>query len=600
MSQPSLIEPLERRRLLNCYMLIDLGTLGGLVSYAYDVNSNDQVVGYSLTADGRDRAFRFEDVNRNGVADAGEMVDLGALAGDAASYAWGINDAGAVVGTSRSTPMPEESGVERAVRFNPGAAPTDLALGEGSNAFAINNRGQIAGGAAVGIRSLGFIRSATGTVTSFEGGMPGAAYTDVRAIDFFAAAVGFTSAFVGDSGFLRLPDGTTTLVGHPSPALPYSYAWDIAETGPTPGGAYYVTGEGFNSAGEYHAFLYHSGTDAVTDLGTLPGFGGSAGYGVQGNGTVVGRAEPVEGGPGPSHAFIYGDGVMRDLNDLLPHDSGWTLTEARAISPTGAIAGFGIAPDGATRAFLLRPAPPARVVGRHVFYNNSAFDGRDRSANELDDNAIPPDKEPLTFPGRPASSLNVTSYSKGINGIMVDVSDPGRTLRDVEFEFRVGNSDDPSAWTPAPPALDVPHTRPAAGEQRGDRWTVTWPDRSIRNTWLQVTTILTDCSGEQARDVFYYGNLPGDTGLPGVATDLAVTARDLVFTRLAVSDKPASIASRLDHNRDGRVNVLDVAAVRGNFSASLRLISPPAAAPAECVADGDGSGASAATALLRE
>jgi len=70
---------------MSAYAVMDLGTLGGSLSWAYDLNNNNQVVGYANDAAGNDRAFLFTDANGNGVADAGEMVNLGELAGDAAS-----------------------------------------------------------------------------------------------------------------------------------------------------------------------------------------------------------------------------------------------------------------------------------------------------------------------------------------------------------------------------------------------------------------------------------------------------------------------------------------------------------------------------------
>jgi probable HAF family extracellular repeat protein len=582
------LELLEPRRLLNCYTLMDLGTLGGADSYAFDVNANDQVVGYSTNSSGQHQPFLFTDVNRNGRRDGGEMADIG----PANSYAWGIApDTANVVGTSRSAPLPNEAD-ERAVRLSINQV-SNLGLGDGSNAYAINTQGTIVGGALIQGRYQGFIRSPSGQVTAVDPGMVGAVYTDLRAIDFFGATIGNTRSFISESGFLRLPDGTTTFVGHTGATLPYSYAWDLAST--TPFGSYHVVGEGFNSAGEYRAFLYHSTTGDVTDLGTLPGFGNSAAYGVE-SGIVVGRVEPLEGSPGPSHAFVYRNGVMRDLNDLVPAGSGWTLTEARAIGPGGDIAGFGIAPDGATRAFLLSPATPARVSGAHVFYNNSAFDGHNPVANAADDDAIPFGKEPLRIPGRPASSLNVTGYSKGINGIMVDVLDEDDTLRDVDFEFRVGNTTDPASWSAAPAPAAAPVVRPGAGRQGADRWTITWPDGAIRNTWLQVTTVMTDCTGEQTRDVFYYGNLVGDTGSTDL--DLAVSPRDLALTRRAVGTAPTTPHLPMDHNRDGRVNVIDVALTWRNMGASLaRLSALPAPASAS---DAPQGAVVSATALVRE
>ena len=54
-------------------------------------------------------------------------------------------------------------------------------------------------------------------------------------------------------------------------------------------------------------------------------------------------------------------------------------------------------------------------MGRHVFYNNSAFDGNDPRANADDDLAVAPDKQAL-LPGQTATFVNYTSYGGGING----------------------------------------------------------------------------------------------------------------------------------------------------------------------------------------
>ncbi len=94
---------------------------------------------------------------------------------------------------------------------------------------------------------------------------------------------------------------------------------------------------------------------------------------------------------------------------------------------------------------------PARVVSRHVFYNNSKWDENSPAAGPADDTAIAPNKTAL-LPGQRASFANYTSYSKGINGIIADIqglSDPiGISLED--FQFRVGRNNDPSTWTIQP------------------------------------------------------------------------------------------------------------------------------------------------------
>lgn len=74
--------------------LTDLGTLGGGSSFAYGINDSDSVVGYSWLPDGTDHAFVWID---------GTMFDLNSLipsdSGWVLSQAFGINDAGQIVGT---------------------------------------------------------------------------------------------------------------------------------------------------------------------------------------------------------------------------------------------------------------------------------------------------------------------------------------------------------------------------------------------------------------------------------------------------------------------------------------------------------------------
>lgn len=70
------------------YQVIDLGTLGGNSSRAYDINELTQIVGVAKNNSGEDRAFLWQD---------GNMINLETLEGDF-SWAYGLNNAGQVVG----------------------------------------------------------------------------------------------------------------------------------------------------------------------------------------------------------------------------------------------------------------------------------------------------------------------------------------------------------------------------------------------------------------------------------------------------------------------------------------------------------------------
>ena len=217
---------------------------------------------------------------------------------------------------------------------------------------------------------------------------------------------------------------------------------------------------------------------------------------------------------------------------------------------------------------------PSAIVGRHLFYDNSTFDGNLSGLNEADDAALATDKTAL-LPGEIATLANYTSYSRGINGIMIDMTGLTGTLSASDFTFRTGNDNKPMGWaTVAAPETIV--VRPAAGAAGSSRVELAWADQPIKNSWLQVTVNATSRTGLAQADVFYFGNAVGESG--NDLADAIVNSVDELAARNNPQPfhTPATITNRYDYNRDGLVNATDQILARSSSTtpqAALKLIA---------------------------
>ena len=115
-------------------------------------------------------------------------------------------------------------------------------------------------------------------------------------------------------------------------------------------GKWQIVGHSHTSGGQFHAFLYSDGV--MKDLGTLGGTTSTA-YGINDSSQIVGDARTAEAS---LHAFLYTGGVMHDLGTL-----GGTASNGYGINELGQIVGWSYTAAAADHAFLCTtyggPAP---------------------------------------------------------------------------------------------------------------------------------------------------------------------------------------------------------------------------------------------------
>jgi probable HAF family extracellular repeat protein len=253
----------------------------------------------------------------------------------------GINDSGQVVGYSA------RSGAEHAFLWDAVNGMQDLGtLPGGTESFAtgINNSGQVVGRSGIAGRfpAHAFLWDATHGMQDL-GTLPGGNFSEARGINNSGQVVGYSDA-AGTQGYghaFLWQNGVMTDLGT-LPGDGESYAYGISDSGQ-------VVGEsrGFPT----HAFLWDA-VHGMQNLGTLSR--DAQAYGINSNGQVVGTSEIFDPDFGINHAFVWQDGTVSDLNDLIPLGSVWTLVYAYAINNAGQIALYGS--NGHTaHAVLLTP-----------------------------------------------------------------------------------------------------------------------------------------------------------------------------------------------------------------------------------------------------
>jgi len=322
------------------YKVIDLGTLpGGNLSNALGVNDQGEVVGLASNPSGFPIAFRW--------TKAGGMKALGTLGG-ASSSAQSINDANQIVGQADINP----AGFTDAFLWQKGKmTPLGSLGGQLSRANAINydpltkTFTQIAGWSMVSDNSAYHAVIWDHTLnTTTDLGTLGGTNSWGLGNNCNGQVVGQSDTTVGGSADAFLWDPARGMQDLGTLGGDISWANAVNCSGMVVGTSYLFL------MTEQHAFL--STANGMLDLGT---FGGtvSEAYSINKYGKVVGFARTT--GDTDKHAFVWtANQGMKDLNNMIPANSGWDLQSANSISDSGKIAGAGYF-NGSGHAFLLIP-----------------------------------------------------------------------------------------------------------------------------------------------------------------------------------------------------------------------------------------------------
>ena len=330
---------------LPTYRVQDLGTLGGRITHASDLNESGQVTGYSETADGQLRAFLYRD---------GQMQALGTLGG-AGSLGNALNDAGQVTGFSVTT-----SGSTRAFIYVAGSM-TDLGPpGSDSIGNDISNLGRVAGYSIRADGSTRAFRHAAGIAGDL--GATADLGSFATAINEADEVAGTYHDATGSHAFLHGPRGRRDLV--PGRVSSIFGTHSLNDAGQ-------VTGS-FEVRGVTRAFLFENGR--ANDIGGLGG-NYSYGYGLNAAGDVTGVSDTATG---LRHAFIYSAGSVRDLGTLGgPVSFGYAINRSKQVAGEATVAAGGYHAFVYSRGRMLDLGVAVEQLTRSGFIESVAYDIND-------------------------------------------------------------------------------------------------------------------------------------------------------------------------------------------------------------------------------
>lgn len=340
-------------------IMTDLGTLPGIgASFPNYINAEGVVAGSSFNG-GYDPVLGLPYFDAVLFKD-GQVIDLGTFGGPL-SYSAAINNKGEVVGFALNS-TPDSFDLGSSCETYP--MPTQMHAfiwqkevlrdlgtlgGTDSCALFVNDRGQVTG------------VSFTNSIINPNTGLPTIhpfLWDDGNMVDL--GSLGGTLAFVGGINNRGQVAGNSSLAGD---LTFHAFIWEkgkLTDLGSL--GGFFIEVIGFSEAGELvgkaqlpdqtlHAYLANKG--GIMDLGTQDGDPCSYALQINSKEQIVGNSDDCAGGN--SHAFLWENDKMTDLNALVPPGSPLTLTAGIDINERGEITAQGVLANGDQRAIVMIP-----------------------------------------------------------------------------------------------------------------------------------------------------------------------------------------------------------------------------------------------------
>jgi probable HAF family extracellular repeat protein len=369
------------------YVVQDLKTLDGPYSFSYNLNNAGVVSGGSATAgqNGDPSQAVVNAPQTAFISDHGRLRNLGTLGGGPDSAGAAANLFGLVVIDSETADLSRQG--EDVCAFGTNLqclaaiwkhgrlSPLPLLPG-GNNSYALdmNDRGQVVGISDTDQYDLDCAAPITGVPFRSTSGFrfqatiwePNGTVTELPPLDrekgvAFALGINNHGQVVGSSGVCA------TIAPPPYVSADHAVLWepdgtpvDVGSGLGGPAGASAINERG-DVSGTYlgangpQAYVWTPETRKARPLRLADGFVAAVNTCCK---TINDRREIVgfmfNADFSQQHAFLWKDGVMFDLNDLIPKGSPWILQLAAGINASGQIAGQGLI-NGEVHAFLATP-----------------------------------------------------------------------------------------------------------------------------------------------------------------------------------------------------------------------------------------------------